>query len=754
MVSLTLSVCAAYLFVDAKPALAFAQKIGIAKQFLRDERPEAAAQSLTRLVASERLPREHEAQVHLLLAESIDAAQKQQHQAPAANYSRILEELQIALAQGVQPSAAMHRRMGECYEALGKPADAASQYRQAMAIDPALSLRLQRKVTDLQTAASDWPAVEASLDAYLATTGVSDAERAWAENQKAQLLIDRGEHVDARRLLEDAIRLDADPIAQAQTRYRLGLCAWKTGKVDEAQALIVAARTSFNNQHPLAAAAAVALGSIAQEKNDLPKAIGLFDAALAAKPDALTAMKARLARAACRVQQHEDDAAVADLGDVVEPAMQAPASLKAQAVAGIRQASKILAARENFAAAIELIGLERTLEANLSADFHSRLATASEKRAEQLDQSAAEVNGAERVRRTQMARDTRIKSAESYLALSRSLVASGDKNYSQTLWKAVDLLEACGDRQAVAAALDLWTNERPDDSLAPNAFARLGKTYEALGQADNAIAAYQRLQDKYPQAAATAKSAVALARLQMAKDPLRLPLALKVLSAASNATDAEVKRDALLEWSRLECQAGHDAQAIEPLDRFAREFATAPQIGEVGFLIAECSSHLAAHTDVRMVSASASSGEASNVGEMTQAVAEKKKYLEKAASQYDKTISFYRNTPPTREEDKRFAQLAVMHRADCAYELGDFDGAVKLYDQASREQSDPSQVVAANIQIANAYFAMHKPNEARGATERAKQLLHKLPAGSESSVPMPAAYWEQWLKWTGSGGTW
>ena len=73
-----------------------------------------------------------------------------------------------------------------------------------------------------------------------------------------------------------------------------------------------------------------------------------------------------------------------------------------------------------------------------------------------------------------------------------------------------------------------------------------------------------------------------------------------------------------------------------------------------------------------------------------------------------------------------------------------------------RSVSDSAQVVAANVQIANAYFAMHKPDDARQATDRAKQLLHKLaPAGSpEAAIPLPAAYWEQWLKWTGSGGTW
>ena len=37
MVSLALSLCAGYLFVDAKPALAFAKKLGVVREFLRVE---------------------------------------------------------------------------------------------------------------------------------------------------------------------------------------------------------------------------------------------------------------------------------------------------------------------------------------------------------------------------------------------------------------------------------------------------------------------------------------------------------------------------------------------------------------------------------------------------------------------------------------------------------------------------------------------------------------------------------------------
>jgi hypothetical protein len=52
---------------------------------------------------------------------------------------------------------------------------------------------------------------------------------------------------------------------------------------------------------------------------------------------------------------------------------------------------------------------------------------------------------------------------------------------------------------------------------------------------------------------------------------------------------------------------------------------------------------------------------------------------------------------------------------------------------------------------------MGKADEARSANERAKQMLHSLSPQrlKDGNVPMPKAYWEQWLKWTGTTpGTW
>src|SRR5439155_16980898 len=190
LLSLGLFTTTACLYVDARPGITHREKLSVARQLLHDDRPDAAAEYVNRLMAAEQFPPEAEGQVHLLFAESLDAAQKQRKQSVPANHLRIIEQTQIALSQGVHPTGEIHRRLGESYEALGKPVDAVSQYRQAIAVDPARSLRLQRKVIDLQLAQNDWAPAESSLDAYLDDRGITDAERAWARSVKAQLLID------------------------------------------------------------------------------------------------------------------------------------------------------------------------------------------------------------------------------------------------------------------------------------------------------------------------------------------------------------------------------------------------------------------------------------------------------------------------------------------------------------------------------------------------------------------------------------
>src|SRR5690349_6536129 len=67
LLSIGLFIYAAYLFIDPKPGLSIDQKINLARNYLAQERPDAAIEHLNRLLNTEKLDKPHEGQIHLLL---------------------------------------------------------------------------------------------------------------------------------------------------------------------------------------------------------------------------------------------------------------------------------------------------------------------------------------------------------------------------------------------------------------------------------------------------------------------------------------------------------------------------------------------------------------------------------------------------------------------------------------------------------------------------------------------------------------
>jgi tetratricopeptide (TPR) repeat protein len=770
--AVVLFVCAAVLFVEGRPEITLNQKLAPARAFLRDDRPDAAVESITRLLGSEKFPRDIEGQIHLALAEALDASQQQRSQGTPAVYARIMDETQIALAQGVQPSGDIHRWLGEALEALGKPVEAVGQYRQAIAMDPSRAIRLQRKVIDLQLASSDWAPAEASIDAYLTAPQIADTERAWAKSVKAQILIDRAAFVDAKPLLDDALRLDAGEIAQAEARYRLGVCAWKLGNASEAHKLLSAARATFRGQHPLDADAAYALGKIAVEQNDHAAATKLFDNVIASYPQSSVAPLARIARGVCRIHRGEDDQGLFDLKTATELARSTP-TLREECLAALRKASAALTGKGNHAAAVELLNCEQSLDPTPAAGFHLRLAEALEKRGEQIAQSIADAaTPAEKLRREQLVRESLGKAADAQLAYSRALLASNDKGYGEAMWKGMSLYERANDRQAIVAALELFVTEKAADPLVPEAFLRLGRTYEQLAEADKAISAYQRLQGAYAKSPAAREAAVPLATLCIQQGGEGLKKAEKVLATAVEpAADDETYRKALVELGTLYHRTGQLDKAAPRLEKFASTYPSDPRAAEATFLAAECYRTSGQRIDVQLAAAKVPPSNGSTAAaELTKAAELKKSQLSSASRLYDQSRQLYGAAPQpaAREIDRRYQKLAALRRADCDYELGHFADAIARYQAVVREYGNDAVALAASVQIVNSYSAMNRLEDARAANEQARRLLETMPSGvfeasavgdgtgAASTPVMSKAYYEQWLRWTSTAAasTW
>ena len=296
LLSIALFVYAAYLFIDPHAGPTIDQKIDVARKMLKDERPEAAVNQLNTILTAEKLDKDHEATVHLLSAQSVDDLQKQKHTNLRTYHEQIIEQSGIATAMGAKDTYEIERRLGENYEALNKPVIALDHYRKAMAMDTGHALRLQRKVIELQLQQSDPAPALASLDTYLQSPDLADGERAWALCNQAKLLVDQGEFVKARALLDRALKLDSDTGTLGQVNYYLGYCAYKLSDMPEAERMLRVARQQLKADQPLDAEAAYLLGKIYEDKNDPKTAESFYQEVLVDHPEAGVATPSLMGR--------------------------------------------------------------------------------------------------------------------------------------------------------------------------------------------------------------------------------------------------------------------------------------------------------------------------------------------------------------------------------------------------------------------------------------------------------------------------
>ena len=351
----------------------------------------------------------------------------------------------------------------------------------------------------------------------------------------------------------------------------------------------------MSTAQPLDADAAYLLGKLRQDQNDPTQAISFYQAVLTGHPESSMAPLARLGRGTSRIVLGQDPSGLSDLHELAGEAAadKSLAKIKPDVIAGIRQSQAILAARENYDGAMELLTAEQTLEPEPPADFFERLASVYEKRADQVERSINEApNAVEKIQRQQQARDLRTRSGDAFIAYSRSLTLSDDKAHAEAMWKGVDQYDRAGNLQMVASALELFAAERPEDGQAPNALLRLGRAYQAAGLFDRAINSFEQNQLRYPQTLAASKSGVPLAQAYIAKGPEFYPRAEKVLLGTLESPvlgpEAEEFEQALFELAHLYYRIGRYDEALVRLQEMAQRYPDDPRLPQITFLTADC----------------------------------------------------------------------------------------------------------------------------------------------------------------------
>jgi tetratricopeptide (TPR) repeat protein len=754
LISLGCFAVAAILFIHPTHTITFEDRISVARNYLAQNRPDAALEQLNRMLQKQTLAPIQEGVVHLILGEALEADQKQQKLSIPENYRRIIEQTQLALTQGATADAAVHRRLADSFAALDDTAAAIDHYRTVIMLDPERALDVRRKMIELLVEDQQTDPARQAVDEYLDQKELTAAERSWALTQKANLLIEQRQFDAARKLLADALRLSSDPTEQGQLNYQLGYCAFREGDEAAAERFLRLARDQMKPSHPMDGDAAYFLGRIYQDRNDPQTANSMYEVTLISHPDSKQAPLALLGRGTCRIMLNQLDEGLTDLHDLTAEISRKASrqSLRSAAIKGLREAEDALDNEDNFQAELEVIGYEEQLETPLPADFFARLGEAYENRAGQLDE-AKPIGPAEQARQAQEIRDFRVRAGDAYVAESRALTLVDDKGYGDALWHGIDLYDAAGDMQRVIAALEIFAAERPSDKLAPDALLRLGRAYQAIGMFDKAVAVFQRNQFLYPNSLAASKSAVPLAEAYMARGTTDYPKAERVLLGVIEDNDlvdpgAEEFHQSLLELAKLYYHTQRYEEAIARLEEMVQRYPTDQQLPQLTFLMAD---------SYRQSASLLNSGVASTAAPaeaVAEALTAKRQRLTQAEQLYDRVLDLYGTTPPQTEVDKLYQKLSTFFRADCTYDLGKYEDALKLYDQAAfRYQDDPS-ALAAYVQIVNCYCALGEFAEARTANERAKWILRRMPADAfkDGNLSMPKEYWDEWLKWASQTG--
>ncbi len=233
---------------------------------------------------------------------------------------------------------------------------------------------------------------------------------------------------------------------------------------------------------------------------------------------------------------------------------------------------------------------------------------------------------------------------------------------------------------------------------------------------------------------------------------------------------AEEFKESLHDLALLYYRTGRYEEAVARAQELTDRYPQDEQKPQMVFLMADSYRKSAGLLDIKLASAQSAGASATPGAAVTAAasetpggaidvaevVAAKRDRLAKARALYDQAIDLYRATGTQTDLDKLDLKLAYFYRADCMYDLGNYEEAIKLYDSAAFSyQNDPSSV-AAYVQIVNAYIALGKPEEAKAANNRAKWMLQHMPseAFQDDSFSMPKKYWDQWLQWTSNAGMW
>lgn len=334
---------------------------------------------------------------------------------------------------------------------------------------------------------------------------------------------------------------------------------------------------------------------------------------------------------------------------------------------------------------------------------------------------------------------------------ARLMGAVSPQAASTSMWSAAEAADRAGDQAAAISHFTALASGQAEDSRRLEARMRLARAFQSRGEWKTAAGLYEEVIRDGAGSTEDLNSRVPLAQCYAAVgDEASLKRADEVLADVVNGRlvdpESPIFHEALVQLGGMHRAAGRLPEAIARLDEALQRRPEGPGSTKLMFDLADSLRLSAAEIEREM-------GEAMPHARRLQIDALRRERLTQARELYERVRAAIEPNPAEERPPLESAMLrsAIFFRADCAYDLGEYELAIRSYDAAAQRYAEEPASLVAMVQIVNAYAALGRWAEARTAHDRARARLAVLSedAWKSADAPMDRRHWERWLAASG-----
>lgn len=720
---------------------------------------------LPHLAATPDAPIGVRARFHLLRGDAIFLAQSARGGNEMKNDRAVIEEYDQAQKLLVELGSERIARYASSLVALGREDEAIKRVRDLPVESAGMRHDLVRRIIErsLDVPAGDHEKALELLGELNADPTLREEDKVWVLVTQARLRMDAGlvgEAVDHLLLALQRNRWLSGPDA-AKLYVLLARAYEELGQLDDAERNVARAAERLSASDRLMGEVHLVAGRIAQDRGDLERARSAYSQIVTDFASAEAWVEGLLGLAESQAmlgELAESRETYSRLVEYLRERGERPNATRSDIAESLLDQVSGALAREDYASALQFAEIARDVYRGQRTPASVSLALARSQRlmAEET-LNAARRSPSDPPDPTLLDPVTRAQvrahfhdAGEHYLAHARDMILADDEAFAESLWSSGECFDLAGDLDKAIEVFSEYANGRPNDPRRPAAVFKLAQAHQARGEYATAAEFYRELIAENPNSGEGTRSFVWLARTYLqdadeANDDEARRLLERVVDGGLLSPEAIDFRIALIDLGRYHYNRRENELAIRRLDEAVRRFPEDREIHELRYELAD--THRRRSEDLARTLR-----EAMPETQRRRLEQQREDHLLEAMRLFEVVRAALQEDDPRRLSSlqRSYLRNAYFYKADCAFDLGQFDRAIEFYDTAAQRFADEPVSLVAMAQIVSAFIEQGRFVEARKANERARQRLNEFPdaAFDASDLPFTRKHWERWLEST------